>query len=79
MKMNSEVMTAKPMSKPNLDSISFKSKMSKFGERFLEWVASRYGILVDMLDEGERIHQLIRERKNEEQIKAMRNGNLYRF
>jgi hypothetical protein len=79
MKMNSEVMTAKPMLKPTLDPIPFRSKMSKAGEQFLNWVCAHYKIIVDALDEGERVHQLIQERKNEDQLKAIRNGILYRF
>lgn len=67
------------MAKSNIVPASMKARIATAMERFLNWMCVHYKIIVDALDEGERIHQLVEERKEEERLKTIRNGILYRF
>ena len=69
--MNNEIVAEQPA--------TATSRLIVALEKALEWICDNYKILVDALDEGERIHQLVRERKEQDELKAIRSGILYRF
>ncbi len=53
---------------------SFIEKGKLIGSDVNRWIKSKYQKMMEAIHNGERIHRLIQERKNEELLKATKHG-----